>query len=299
MLCPSCGKEYSHLMGDCPSCRPAAIPTPGVEQTLLFAETLKSQQKRRAIPIAVIAVAIVMVASSHLFIRSIDFDGQLEPRIHRLMREAAGVQPVQNSIFPSERRFDNIVRQQYSNLIRGNREYLQAVKNADRSAIKQLTMPSSFVDSASAREGLKQLHALYDLDMAHDHELRELIGSIRRTLEADISSPKQRDVFDNGFDKGIVQSMAKYQRAIAAEQAWIQAVDDAYGYAERNHPAFLMNSGRQLVITNNRLRTEFNSRIQTMNARRNEFMQAKAEVDQWRAEQMKKTGLTAQEIGLL
>ncbi len=300
MLCPECGKENAGASGDCPSCGQAVTQMPAVSAEVpapppFFSETLKLQQRRSAIPIAVVVVTVVMIVGSHLFSASIQFDGQTQQRVRRLFREAEGRQAVQNSIFPSERRVDNLVREQYRNQIRSIREYTEAVKNADRSALKQLYTPGSFVYLASASEGLKQLHALYDLDMAYYQKTLERAGNILQAFEDNISSPSERQAFREELNGS---PFTPLRRVMIAERAWIQTVDDVYGYAQSNHSAFVLKNGLKLAIKDERIRAEFNSKIQTMNARRNEFMQEGQEVKRLAAEQRSRLGVTVQELGL-
>ncbi len=303
MVCPSCGKENISPPGNCLSCGQGFSTTTGAAaapaQASVFKDTLKLQQNRAAIPAAVIAVLVVMVFGFQPFTNTIQWDSQPEQRMRRLMREAAGLQPARNSIFPSQRRFDDAFREQFRNLIHANREFLQDLKNADRSAIKQLYTPASFANPASASAGLKQLHGLYDADVAHEQKMTQLLAIFRQTIKTSISSPGERQAFEDQFNQALAQPMAKIQSVMAAEQAWIQSVDDLYGYAQDNHSAFLLRNGPALVINNSRIRTEFNSRIRLMNARRNEFLQAKGEADRWRTEQMRKSGITGQELGIL
>jgi hypothetical protein len=302
MFCPSCGRENANAFGYCNSCGRALTPVPGAApaaapaQAPVFTQPMSRQKKRNPALIVIVIVVAGVIGGLAFLAANINREAP-DQRIGRLMREAAGLQPVHKQFFSSDRRFDDTFREQYRNLIQANRDYVTAVKNADISATKKLNTPESFADPESSSEGLKQLHAVYDLDMAQEQKVREIVANIRRAIETGGWSASAQQELMKGFDKGLAEPLAKRQRAVAGEQAWIQAIDDVYGYAERNHPVFTLNNG-QLVITDDQVLAEFNSRIRTMNARRTEFMQAKQEFDQWQAGLFQKMGVNGKDLGL-
>lgn len=258
---------------------------------------MQMQRKRNPALIAIIAIAVAIIIGGGAFLAANINRETPEQRIGRLMREAAGLQPVHNSFFSRDRQFDDTFREQYRNLFRINKEYVEAVSKLDISATAQLGTPESFADPATAAEGLKQLHAAYDLDTNQEERLQEVINNIRQIIENNDWSGSNRQAFENGFNQGIAEPLARRKRATSAEAAWIQSIDDVYSYAENNHSVFVLNGG-QLQISDNQVLEDFNSKIRNMNARRSEFLQAKQDFEQWQADLFKKMGVSATDVGL-
>jgi hypothetical protein len=101
----------------------------------------------------------------------------------------------------------------------------------------------------------------------------------------------------DGFNQGLGRATPIRQRAISSEKAWIDSLDDVYGYAQSHHADFTLANGR-VGINDDQVREEFNTRIHTMNARRSEFLQAKHDLDQMQRQSLQKVGLSPQQIGL-
>jgi hypothetical protein len=307
MFCPSCGKENASTSGYCQACGRQLTPVPGVSaapgpaaapaQSPVITQPMQLQRKRNPALIVVLAIAVAVAVGAGAFLfANIDREAP-EQRIGRLMREAAGIQPIHNSFFSRDRQFDDTFREQYRNLFRINKEYVEAVSKLDISATAQLGTPESFADPATAAEGLKQLHAAYDLDTSQEEKLQEVINNIRQIIENNNWSGATRQAFENGFNQGIAEPLARRKRATSAEAAWIQSIDDVYSYAENNHAVFVLNGG-QLQISDNQVLEDFNSKIRTMNARRSEFFQAKQDFDKWQADLFKKMGVSGSDVGL-
>ncbi|HEY6249470.1 MAG TPA: zinc ribbon domain-containing protein [Candidatus Angelobacter sp.] len=321
MFCPSCGKENANTSGFCNACgkplpgagvAPAAAPAPApaapgaaprpaqsiYPPRLPIDTTQPMNAPAKRGPVAGVIVVILLAAAvgGFLYLRTID-DEKPEARIGRLMREAAGQQPIKKAFWSKNREFDDTFRDQYRNLFRINQEYLAAVKNADISAAAKLGSPESFADPASFTQGLSQLHAVYSLDMSQEEKVREVVGSIRHTIETGDWAASDREGVMKGFEAGLAVPLAKRQTAVSAEQAWVQSIDDVYNYAQQNHSVFVLNGG-QLLISDNDVLQGFNSRMQTMSSRRTEFLQAKNDYDKFQADMFQKMGVTPKDMGM-
>lgn len=304
MFCPSCGKENANAFGYCNFCGRALTPVPGGGPGPAIAPapapvvTQPMQPKRKASPILVgIAIFTIAFISVGIFLGSKVDRETPDQRIGRLVREAAGLQPVKNLFFSSDRQFDDAFREQYRNLLRINREYMEAVHQSDTSAVAHLFTAVSFAEPASAADGLKQLHAVYDLDMGQEQKVQEVIRGIRHIIETSSWSASNRQAFLDGFERGAAQVFNKRQGVVSAEQAWIAAVDDVYAYAGSNHSSFVLN-GSQLIIPDNQVLHDFNAKIDNMNSRRQRFVEEKHKFDQWQADLFKDMGVNASDIGL-
>lgn len=303
MFCPNCGKENAQASGYCSSCGRPLTPIPGTAPVAGpvpapgFSPPLSVPKKSNSTVIAVIVIVVAGIIGGIAFLVTHMDREPPEQRIGRLMREASGAQPIKKSFFSRDQQFDDTFREQYKNLIQANRDYIDAVKHADMSATRQLGSPESFADPASFADGLKQLHALYDLDMGQEQKVQEIVGNIRQAIENGNWSASDREGMMKGFEQGLAEPLTKRHRVVAGEQAWIQSIDDVYDYAARNHSVFVMNNG-QVAITDNQVLTEFNSKVQAMNARRNDFMLAKRDFDQWQAQLFQKMGVSGKDVGM-
>lgn len=217
-----------------------------------------------------------------------------QQKTQRLMREAAGLQPVRTSIF-GEDELDAALRDLFKEVIANNKEYNAAVDKLDISATASLITPQSFADPASAAEGLKQLHAAYDLDAQQEQRMQQTLENCRRRF-ANISGLDRAALLE-GFRIGLEKGMPVRQHAVSSEKAWVQSVDDLFDYARSQH-SYLKLSGGLLVIAKEPVRQEFNSRIDNMNARREEFLKAKKALENFQQQILQNAGVTPEQTGL-
>lgn len=255
------------------------------------------QRRRNTGPIvAVIAIVVIAVIGGLVFlVANVDREPP-DQRIGRLMREAAGLQPVHKQFFSKDQQFDDTFRDQYRNLIQINKDYMEAVRNTDMSAVSRLGTPESFADPSSFADGLRQLHTAYDLDSGQEQKLHEMITNLRNTIENSGWAASNREAFLKGFQQGVAQVNERRTGIVTTEKAWIDSIDDVYDYAQRNHAVFILN-GEQLLISDNQVLKEFNAKVRAMNASRNQFLQAKQQFDQWQASQFQKMGVSASDVG--
>jgi hypothetical protein len=221
---------------------------------------------------------------------------QPEARFARLMREAAGVQPESHRGFGRQRRFDDQVRDQYRKLLQQNREYTEAVKQIDISGVKDLNSAASFAAPEASQNGLAQLHALYDTDAAQEQKVRVIMADLRHVLESNASSPAERDAMLKGFDNGLSAQIAKRQEALDAEKAWVDAEDDVHACAAAHRDALAVVNGH-LVISDEAVRSEFNTKIDAQEEKRKAFLKSQTQFSQSQADSLKKMGLSDKDLG--
>jgi len=219
-----------------------------------------------------------------------------DQHIGRLMREAAGLQPVRDSMFPGRRRTDDIFRNQFRALVETNRQYSETVSKMDISEIKNINTPESFADPGVAAGGLRQLHALYDADAAQEAKVSQILGNLRGALESNATSAAERESLLKGFDKGLSESASRRTALVAAEKAWIDAVDEEYAYASQHASSFRVQN-EHLIIPDASIREAFNSRMDAQQSSREEFLKAQKEFQQFQAQTLGKMGVKPQDIG--
>ena len=218
-----------------------------------------------------------------------------QQRFARLLREAAGTQPVSHKGLSSQRRLDDAVRAQYGKLLQQNRDYLAAVAKLDNSKVKEINTARALASAAVAQPALDQLHALYDADAAHEQQVQEIFSGLRHIFDND-SSPAERDAMLKGFDESVAQQNARRQQALAMEKAWVDSVDDEHAYAAA-HRSSLRLAQDVLVIADPEIRAELNSKIQLQEQKRKAFLKSQDEFNKSQAESRSKMGLSGKDLG--
>ena len=219
-----------------------------------------------------------------------------ERRIGRLMREAAGRQPVRNVGFGKQREFDNAVRDQFRNLISLNRDYMTAVQNLNIKETAKLNSPETLADPDSAAEALKQLHAAYDLDSQEEQRVSEIIEKLRDAMRSTSSSPAMQQSMLNGFDKSVASQTSRRRQLLSTEKAWIAAEDELYDFAGE-HRRHLKLAGSQITIADEGVREHFNEKIRSEEALRTEFLKSKQQFSDDQAKLLGSYGLDMKAVG--
>ena len=218
-----------------------------------------------------------------------------QQRFARLLREAAGTQPVSHKGFPSQRKLDDAIRVQYGKLLQQNRDYLAVVAKLENSKVKEINTAQAFASAEAAQQGLDQLHALYDADAGHEQEVRETLAGLRRVFEG-VGNAAEREAMLKGFDESIAEQNSRRQQALALEKAWVDAVDDEHAYAAA-HRASIRLVQNTLVIDDPEIRSELNGKIQLQEQRRKAFLKSQNEFNKSQAESRNKMGLSGKDLG--
>jgi hypothetical protein len=216
--------------------------------------------------------------------------------IGRLMREAAGRQPVRNIGFGKPREFDDNVREQFRNLIQFNREYMAAVENLKIKETAKLNSPETLADPNSAAEALGQLHAAYDLDSQQEQKVSKVIEKLRDVMRSGNSSPATQQSMLNGFDKSVAAQTTKRRQLLSTEKAWIDAEDELYDFA-RQHRNRLKLTGSQIAIADDGVREQFNQKVRSEEGFRTEFLKSKQQFSDDQAKLLGSYGLDMKAVG--
>jgi hypothetical protein len=241
-------------------------------------------------------IALLFTTNTAISSGGLDLGESADQRVGRLMREAAGTQPVHQSIWPARRRFDDALREQFRALVRQNKEYSETIRKMDVSQIKNLNTPESFANPEAASGALRQLHDLCDDDAAQEVKVKEIIGNLRQALEKSASSPSERETLVNGFDKGFEPQSARRQAVVAAEKVWMDSVDDEYAYAAHN-PGKLVVVNGHLIINDAEVRETFNTKLRFQQSQRKAFLAAQKEFDAFQAQSLQKLGVSPHDVG--
>jgi hypothetical protein len=218
-----------------------------------------------------------------------------DQKVVRLMREASGLQPVRTSLF-GENKDDTRLRELFKQTIAINKEYQAAADQLDTSATYKLTTPRSFADPEYAADALRQLHAAYDLDALQEQRMQQVLDNFKNSYN-DVPEGERAAVLE-GFNEGLAKGMPARQRAVSAEKAWIDAIDEAYSFAQANHADISLSAEGRVAVANPELLEQFNVKIRALNTTRNEFMQAKSDFDHFQGESLQKFGISRDQTGL-
>ncbi len=218
-----------------------------------------------------------------------------QQRFARLLREAAGTQPVSHKGFPSQRKLDDAVREQYGKLLQQNRDYMALVAKLDNSKVKEINTAAAFASAEAAQPGLDQLHALYDADAAHEQEVQKIFSGLRQVF-TNASSAAERDAMLKEFDDSVAQQNARRQQALAMEKAWVDAVDDEHAYAAAHRQSIRLVAGT-LVVIDPLVRVELNGKIQLQEQTRKAFLKSQSDFKRSQAESLNKMGLSGKDLG--
>jgi hypothetical protein len=219
-----------------------------------------------------------------------------EQRIGRLMREAAGTQPIRNPGIGKQREFDDAIREQFRNLIQVNRDYIAAAEKLNLNDTEKLNSPGTFADPYSATEALNQLHAAYNLDAQQEQKINEVIEKLRDVMRSSASSPAAQQAMLNSFDKSVATQTSKRQRLLSTEKAWMDAEDDLYGFAGQ-HRSDIKLAGSQIAIANDAVREQFNQKIGSEEAFRQDFLKTKQQFSSEQAKLLGSYGLDQKAVG--
>jgi hypothetical protein len=210
-----------------------------------------------------------------------------DQHVARLIREASGQQPVRSPMF-GEDKMDTRMRELFKSMFKLNKDYQDAVNHLDTSQTGRLSTPESFADPDSARPALQQMHAAYDLDAQQEQNLQALMNNFRSSL-SDLPA-NQRAGFVAAFNRGLENVMPLRRRATSAEKAWVDALDDIYGFADQHHSEIQLADGH-LQITNPATLDEFNTKVRMLNSRREQFVRARQDFERFQNQQVQKMGV--------
>ena len=219
-----------------------------------------------------------------------------EQMVGRLMREAAGLQPVHSSILPSHRRMEDTLRPIFKQMVDLNKQYMEQVNHLDTSAVSDLNTARSFLHPEVGDHALQQVHAVYAVDSMQEEKLARILADLRHTMETMATSESDREAMLKGYDQGMQAGMSKRSETVAAEKAWMAALDDEYDYA-RSHQANLMDRDGHVVIQGHEIVLEFNRRLEQQEQLRKDFVRKQQEFSLFQANSLKKMGVTPQDVG--
>ena len=218
-----------------------------------------------------------------------------EQRFTRLMREATGKQPVSHKGFPRQRRLDDAVRSQYGKMLQLNHDYMEQVKKLDNSKVKEINTAKAFASAEIAQPALDQLHALYDVDAAHERDVQNTLNGLRHVFD-DVQPAAEREAMLKGFDESLAQQNVRRRQLLDLEKMWIDSVDDEHAYAAAHRDGIFL-IGASLVIADPGVRAEFNDKVHLQEEKRKAFLKLQAEFSKTTTESLDKMGLSGKDVG--
>lgn len=219
-----------------------------------------------------------------------------DQRIARLLREAAGTQPIHESWLPSRRRWDDAIRGQYRELLDQNREYQAAQQKltADSSDI-HLNSAASFADPEIGARCVKYVGDLYALDRFHEDQVRNSMGRLREAIILGARNQTERDEMLKGYDANWATQLAGRNKVLAGEKAWNDALQQEYKYAADHASNFRVVDGH-LIVADQTVREQFNSLLEEQRRLRLDFIDTQKAFTKSQAETLEKVGIKAKDL---
>jgi hypothetical protein len=219
-----------------------------------------------------------------------------EQRFSRLMREAAGTEPIHESWLPSRRRWDDAIRDQYRDLLSQNREYEAAQQKLTTDARDiHLNSATSFADPEIGARCMKYVGDLYALDISHEDQVRTTMGHLRDAVALGARNPAERDELLKGYDNKLASQMAGRDEVLAKEKVWNDAVQEEYKYAGDHAANFSLVNDR-LVVADQTIREEFNRLLEEQRRRRLDFVETQQTFTKHQSETLEKVGLKPKDL---
>ncbi|HEY6970003.1 MAG TPA: hypothetical protein VJA94_12425 [Candidatus Angelobacter sp.] len=253
-------------------------------------------RKKRNPALIIILVIVLAGAAGAVAFLTVNRESA-EQRMTRLMREAAGLQPVKQALFASDRQFDDAFREQFRGIFRVNREFIVLESKVNTSEIEKLGSPESFTDPDYAAEGLRQLHASVIFHREFEQKLQDIADNLRHTIASTNWFASHKAEALAGFEHGFAGSLQKRQHVLNAEQAYVEAADDIYDYSYAHYTAFQLENG-ELTIADESVLNDFNSKIKQYNARHDDLLQAQEEFTRFQSDMLNKMGMSSKDVGL-
>lgn len=324
MFCPFCEKESVGAFGHCNFCgrelSPAShapLAAPATVAPAVSADSfpptltpvasaapapaprpipLRSKKRKQGLIAVIVVVAVGVIGGGVFVIENVNRETP-EQRLSRLAREAAGLQPVHNPFFASDRQFDDAFRDQFRNVIRVSREYAALQRKIDQTELDKIGTPESIVDPTYAAEGVRQLHESYMLDRDLEAKVLEIGINLRTTVESTGWSTSTRKSALAAFDTGFAQPLEKRSRLLNAEQLYIDVVDDIYQYANAHYTDFAVQDGVLRTNSDSALQ-DFNKKMDLYSSRFNDMLEARQGFNRFQAETLRKRGMNPSDAGL-
>lgn len=244
--------------------------------------------------IAALLVVVGLVSAMPFYAQQAETEEQY---INRLIKEATGAQPVQESRFPKQRTIDNAFRTQFRNLIQQNREFFTAINKVDKEKLKKLMTPESFADPQVGGDAVKELDAYATLEQEHGNQAEQTFASMRHTFEVADLPAAERDHILKSFDTTLAEPQTSRRRYLVAAKAWVSAVDDLYHYAAEHKAAFKIEDGT-LRVSDDETLTGLNQRIKAANSQREDMLKAMQDYKTMQDQHMKASGIDPKTVGL-
>ena len=155
-------------------------PAVSVSPSVVAAQTTSGRKKWKTALIVIFVIVLAGAAGAVAFL-TVNRESA-EQRMARLMREAAGLQPVKQAFLASDRQFDDAFREQFRSIFRLNREFVALEGKVNTNEIEKLGSPESFSDPDYAAEGLRQLHASLIFHREFEQKLQVIADNLRPTI---------------------------------------------------------------------------------------------------------------------
>ncbi len=230
------------------------------------------------------------------FLISYQHPVSLHQHIADLMKEAAGLKPADDKDHP--RSLDELVR----NIMR---DILDERKTFDRDVgqfnpeLKRLYSVESFSSTETMQRSLDAVRGAVAVDQRYSLQLESLPQRIQKRLDSSGLSGSSDSDFMEGIRKtyGESKPLNIRRQATEVEKQWGDATAAFYEFALANS-AKIRVQGTRLVIGDEKVRAEFNGRMNKSRALRDNLLALNRQLESAQRELMQQSGVTPKDLGL-
>jgi hypothetical protein len=252
-------------------------------------EKLDGARKHLALAWLACGLSLFFLAISGGEARSVT-DSRQMLRLGQLMKEAAGTQPASKN----REWYDGPCRDFFHDLLDRNEQYAAEVSALDSSAVKDLYSAASYTSKGHMEKVLEQLRATVAVE-----EKYASIEPIMKTMEARIdateASMRQKADFLKGLRSSYDLSIKPHTDLVRMEKTWIDTTIDLYEFTTEHSAAYSVRSGK-LYFKDAEIRGEFLSRQSKAIALHEDFLKAKAALQDSRKNKLNELGLSTSDF---
>lgn len=214
-----------------------------------------------------------------------------------LAKELVGTKPLENGLSETDRETALVTRSIFADL----RVWRKAHDDRVAAMTPEISRINS-VQSFSSRGRIEHTVSIINQTLALDQENISMLNQVPALVKQHLAGTNLSEDQKQSYLKNFLESynntkIAEAQgQAFAAEQEWANATIDLYNYASQRISEIVI-VGDQIQITNSRIREQFNDRLDRTAKLRRNYLAAQNNADAVKAEDLKKMGVTAADLG--
>lgn len=183
-----------------------------------------------------------------------------EQRLSRLGKEAAGTVPIRtyrSSAYESE---DSVMREYLKDVIKAVTDLSQAESRLDNQAFANLYSSASFGTAANIQRTIRAINEQQQINDEMTIQLKQITTKLKLRIDSSGWSRHHRESFWRDFEEHFNTTLQQRTATVNVFKTWSAATTDLYVFAS-DHLSKIAVAGGELVITDGRVRNEFNEKL--------------------------------------